>query len=184
MQSQRFIPKLLPLAISALLLCTFLLATSEADGSLRAPFAATPQNSCPFEASNMRARVHQAEATPEGRVVPPSPLYMQLCRYYMRDGEMRLAPARMYPSKAVARSFARRFNRLPLPPLSRRCESERGYVTAYFGYQRRVVPVTITLGGCRLVSGAARDALATPDLVSDLAELTSKGDIPLPGPER
>jgi len=183
MHSQRLIPKPFPLTISALLLCAFLLAASNVGASTGGSDVADEQGGCPLEAAAQSARADQA-LSGDGKVVPLGPLRLQLCRYYERDGKVRLAPPRMYPSKAVARSFARRFNRLPQPPPARQCASQGGYITAYFGYQRRVVPVTITLGGCRLVSGASREALATPDLVSDLAELTSKGDVPLPGPDR
>jgi hypothetical protein len=183
MHSQRLIPKLFPLTISALLLCAFSLAASSVGASTEGSDVADERGSCPLEADAQSARADQA-LSGDGKVVPPGPLRLQLCRYYERDGKARLAPPRTYASPAVARSFARRFNRLPYPPPARQCASQAGYITAYFGYQRRVIPVTITLGGCRLVSGASREAFATPDLISDLAELTSNREVHLPGPER
>jgi hypothetical protein len=182
MHIDRLISKAQLLLIPALLFCAFSFLASGANGKTRD--AASGESYCPFASASVDAGDGHQKAASGGKVVPSGPLRLQLCRYYVRDGETRLAPARMYPSKAVARSFARRFNRLPQPPPARQCESQGGRIIAYFGYQRRVVPVTITLGGCRLVSGASRKALATPDLVSDLAELTSKGDVPLPGPDR
>ena len=179
MQMSYYIPKSIVLVSSMLVGCMFLFAVPKAGGSMATgERATTEQGGCPLGASETSAGAHRRASTQRGQVVPARPVRLQLCRYFRKDDMLRLAPTSGYPSAAVARAFARRFNRLPQPQRPRRCGNVPGYITAFFGYQRRVVPVTVSLGGCRLVTGASRNALADSELLKHLVGLTSGRDIP------
>lgn len=165
-------------------LSTFLAISSALAGLLFLPAVITGadgstdmRGGCPYNDGELR----QSQVSPSARhggVVPGKPRRMQLCRYYYRDDRLRLAPTRSASPPAVARQFARKLNQLPSPARARKCEGKIGYVVAYFSFKRKIVPVTIRLGGCRLVTGRSRNALAPPRLVQQLVALSSDRDAP------
>lgn len=163
------LPTRLGLAISALL--TGCLVSGSAGA-----VAGAPGQGCPLGQSP-EARISRAAGA--GKIVPSDPRSLQLCRYFVRGGKTHLARRHPALSAGPARRFARRLNRLPARKRTGRCEHPAGYVTGYFGYENGgVVQVKVSLGGCRLVRGGGRDALASSELIRSLVSLTSAGDVP------